>query len=75
MLDNPAYAAAWEKKRAWYAEQGVTEAGGPLGVLFTTDDREGVDEPRWREQAREIIGKARVSSPRAVKRVAAKKKR
>lgn len=75
MLDNPAYAAAWEKKRAWYAAQGISEAGGSNGVLFTTDDRDGVDEPRWRDQAEKVIGKARVGAPRrATKRVVPKKK-
>ncbi|RYF58319.1 MAG: exonuclease, partial [Comamonadaceae bacterium] len=74
MLDNPGYAAAWERKRAWYAANGITEESE---TLFTTDDRGGIDEPRWRERAAQVIGETRRTAPKraAVKRAMPKKKR
>ncbi|WP_222635284.1 MULTISPECIES: AAA family ATPase [unclassified Rhodococcus (in: high G+C Gram-positive bacteria)] len=75
-LDVPEYAAAWERKRAWYAAYGITEEGGPGGTLFTTDDLGGVDIPQWRERAESVIGEMRRPAPKrgAVKRAAPKKR-
>ncbi|MDT4994162.1 MAG: hypothetical protein QOH97_4054, partial [Actinoplanes sp.] len=50
MLDTPAYAAGWKRKKQWYHDQGVLpfdEGGGPHGTLVWTDDRGGVDVPAW----------------------------
>ena len=76
MLDNPEYAANWQRKRDWYAQRGIVEDGGPAGVLLTTDDRGGVDEPAWAAAAARVIGPARRTTPRksAVKRAAPKQR-
>lgn len=55
MLDDAGYAASWERRRALYTEHGITEGGGPRGVLFTTDDRDGVDVRKWEEQAARVL--------------------
>lgn len=55
MLDDPDYAADWERKRAWYSVYGITEEGGPRGVLLTTDDRDGVDIRKWEERAASVL--------------------
>lgn len=59
LLDDPDYAQGWERKKEWYAEQGVLpldEGGGPAGTLVWTDDRDGVDVPAWRELASSFLG-------------------
>ncbi|MGV8875748.1 MAG: hypothetical protein ACOH2Q_24710 [Rhodococcus sp. (in: high G+C Gram-positive bacteria)] len=48
MLDRADYAAKWQAKKKWNADNGVlpwTEGGGPNGTLVWTDDRGGVDVP------------------------------
>lgn len=58
MLDDPTYAAAWERKKRWYADQGVLPAdlgGGPNGLLMWTSDQNGVNVPSW-SGAREPVG-------------------
>lgn len=59
MLTDPRYVAKWEKKKAWYAGNGILpfeEGGGPHGSLVVTDDLHGVDVPKWREITRKAIG-------------------
>lgn len=59
LLRDPGYGEGWELKKAWYAEQGILaleDGGGPNGALVWTDDREGVDVPRWKELARSFLG-------------------
>lgn len=55
MLDDPEYAAKWERKRAWYTAYGITEDGGQRGILFTTDDRDGIDELMWERQVAGVL--------------------
>lgn len=38
MLSDPRYAQAWESKKKWYADSGVTEAGGENGTLIISQD-------------------------------------
>ena len=38
MLSDPRYAQAWERKKEWYADSGITEAGGENGTLIITQD-------------------------------------
>ena len=38
MLSDPRYAQAWERKKQWYADSGVTEAGGENGILIISQD-------------------------------------
>lgn len=61
MLNDPDYARKWEKKQAWFVENGVrpeSEGGGPRGVLVWTDDRDGADAQAWRELAESLLGEA-----------------
>ncbi|GAA0913366.1 AAA family ATPase [Virgisporangium aurantiacum] len=55
MLTDPRYAAKWQRKLRWYADNGVLpfEEGG---TLLVTDDTHGVDYPAWRELANKAIG-------------------
>lgn len=70
MLGNPEYAEGWEKKRKWYADQGILPgtAGGPNGTLLVTDDREGVKEQQWEAAFREVFGSAASIRPRSIGR-------
>ena len=50
MLHDRAYRENWERKLAWYREQGILpreEGGGPNGTLVTSqdDERGGIDSP------------------------------
>nr|WP_281364892.1 AAA family ATPase [Streptomyces typhae] len=77
MLDNPRYAAKWQRRLKWYAEQGVLpeeDGGGPNGILVWTSDEHGVNEPEWRALAQRVIGAAAIrrARPTAVKRTAAR---
>lgn len=50
MLDVPSYAAKWELKRQWYADNGWLPhdvGGGPSGTLMWTDDRAGANAQQW----------------------------
>ena len=38
MLSDPRYAEAWERKKKWYADSGLTEDGGEKGTLIITQD-------------------------------------
>ena len=56
MLDRPDYRSAWERKKAWYEENGYAE-----GIdLFTTADHDGALDSaqivRVAEQVREALG-------------------
>ncbi|GAA4785587.1 hypothetical protein GCM10023200_19400 [Actinomycetospora chlora] len=59
MLDSPAYEEAWQRKRAWYAEQGVHQVGdapdGTRVTLLTTSSADGVDVPAWRAAAGAVL--------------------
>lgn len=73
MLDDPGYAEAWARKKAWYVEQGILPAkdgGGPKGTLVWTDDRDGVDVPAWTSLAESFLadGPPRRGRPRGTKR-------
>ncbi|MFF7251177.1 AAA family ATPase [Embleya sp. NPDC008237] len=76
MLDDPSYAAGWERKKRWYAAQGIlphTQGGGAAGTLMWTSDQGGVNVPAWRELATTVIGKGADAAPRpAAKKAAAK---
>ena len=56
MLSNPDYAEAWKRKKAWYAESGVTESGGDTAKLIVTsdDERGGIDSTEVSARVREI---------------------
>lgn len=79
MLEDPAYAAAWERKKQWYASMGVLpadEGGGPAGALMWTDDLGGVNVPAWRAAAEAVIGRPRSGGRpggRAAKKAAARR--
>lgn len=75
MLENPEYAAAWDRKREWYSSEGilpVEDGGGPNGMLMWTNDLQGVDKPAWREHAQSVIGPMRTSSRKAGKKISSK---
>ena len=57
MLVVPSYARAWDRKKAWYAAQGVLpieSGGGPAGSLIVTtdDERGGIDSQAIDEMIR-----------------------
>lgn len=67
MLDDPTYAAAWERKRTWYSDQGILPAdagGGPNGLLMWTSDQSGVNVPAWRTAAQAVLGQGAAVTPR-----------
>ncbi|MGV4885610.1 AAA family ATPase [Streptomyces viridosporus] len=77
MLDNPEYAARWQQRLKWYAEQGVLpekDGGGPNGILVWTSDEHGVNEPEWRTLAQRVVAAAAIRRPRpgAAKKTAAR---
>ena len=45
LLGDPEYARSWDRKKAWYEANGVTELGGDRGTLIVTtdDERGGID--------------------------------
>lgn len=60
MLERPHYRTEWERKRAWYREQGVLpleEGGGPNGTLVATrdDKRGGIDSRQIEVLARRVF--------------------
>lgn len=62
MLHDPAYRDRWERKLAWYWEQGILpweEGGGPNGALVITrdDERGGVDSAEFERIVREVLGR------------------
>ncbi|WJD96324.1 AAA family ATPase [Streptomyces antimycoticus] len=79
MLNDPGYAARWERSRKWYAAQDilpVDEGGGSNGRLFWTIDEPGVDRPAWTEAAREVIGHVAIPRPRpTAKKITARRPR
>ncbi|MFJ3616290.1 AAA family ATPase [Streptomyces hydrogenans] len=69
MLGDPDYASKWEKKKAWYAEQGILEGdGGPRGLLLVTDDRGGVKEDEWEAAFLKAFGTSASIRPRSTGR-------
>lgn len=59
MLDRLDYAAKWELKKSWYAENGVVpfddERAGDT-VLMWTDDLKGADAQSWLALASKVFG-------------------
>ncbi|MFG2841468.1 AAA family ATPase [Streptomyces zaomyceticus] len=69
MLNDPGYALKWEKKKAWYAQQGILEGdGGPHGLLLVTDDRSGVKEDEWEAAFLKVFGTSVSIRPRSTAR-------
>ncbi|MGV8997280.1 MAG: AAA family ATPase [Parvibaculaceae bacterium] len=59
MLDLPDYRRRWERKLAWYREQGVlpvAEGRGPRGMLVTTTEGPGLDVPAIRAAIASAFG-------------------
>jgi hypothetical protein len=58
MLADPAYRRRWEQKQAWYATQGVSTDGGPIGTLIVTSDdaRGGFDAAAIKQLVEERFG-------------------
>jgi hypothetical protein len=58
MLADPAYRRRWEQKQAWYATQGVSTDGGPVGTLVVTSDdpRGGFDAAAIKQLVEERFG-------------------
>ncbi|BBX27436.1 ATP-dependent DNA helicase [Mycolicibacterium alvei] len=59
MLDRSDYAAKWELKKAWYAENGVfpfDDGRAGDAVLMWTDDLRGADAQAWLELASSVFG-------------------
>lgn len=76
MLNDPVYAQKWEVKKQWYLDHGYrpyddAAASGSRGILLWTDDRDGVNQPRWLAVARQVIGVS--PSLRMTKKTAAKR--
>lgn len=47
MMNDPSYAAGWERKLKWYRAADILpyeEGGGSRGTLVVSDDRDGFDE-------------------------------
>ena len=57
MLSVPQYAQAWERKKAWYAVNGVNEAGGEVATLIVTkdDNRGGIDSSEVQAKVQELV--------------------
>ncbi|MGW7477070.1 ATP-dependent DNA helicase [Nonomuraea muscovyensis] len=61
VLNKPDYAAKWEDKRRWYAENGIlpwTQGGGPHGVLVWSTEQvelKGIDARAIEALAREVF--------------------
>ena len=61
LLSNPVYRKRWEKKLAWYQEQGVlplSDGGGPEGTLVITRDtpKGGIDSTEIEKIMNELFG-------------------
>lgn len=61
MLADPGYEARWQRKVAWYRDQGVLpeqDGGGPAGVLVTTSDdlRGGINSLAIDEMVQRLFG-------------------
>ncbi|MDE0700178.1 MAG: AAA family ATPase [Acidimicrobiaceae bacterium] len=56
MLTDPGYADAWQRKKRWYADNGVEEGGGDVAMLIVTqdDDRGGIDSSEVAVKVQEI---------------------
>ncbi|MEV0691562.1 AAA family ATPase [Streptomyces sp. NPDC050388] len=85
MLDLPDYARKWERKKEWYAKNGIgpwDKGGGPNGTLMWTDDLDGADARAWLTLASQVLdaeptdpGSAAVPARRAAKKTAARRTR
>ncbi|CAM5328057.1 AAA family ATPase [Streptomyces coeruleorubidus] len=85
MLDLPDYARKWERKKEWYAKNGIEpwdKGGGPNGTLMWTDDLDGADARAWLTLASQVLnaeptdpGTAAVTGRRAAKKTAARRTR
>ena len=59
MMNDPSYAAGWERKLNWYRAAEILpyeEGGGPRGTLLTSDDRTGFDEQNLRARVLSALG-------------------
>lgn len=56
MLTDPGYADAWQRKKQWYADNGVEEGGGEFATLIVTqdDERGGIDSSEVAVKVQEI---------------------
>lgn len=56
MLSDPRYAQEWERKKRWYADSGVTDAGGDVATLIVSEDDEngGIDSAAVQAKVQEI---------------------
>ncbi|MHA4815849.1 AAA family ATPase [Streptomyces aculeolatus] len=70
MLDYPGYAARWEEKKQWYADQDILPGphGGQHGTLLVTDDRKGVKEDVWEQSFKELYGASATVRPGKITR-------
>ncbi|MYQ77579.1 MULTISPECIES: ATP-dependent DNA helicase [unclassified Streptomyces] len=70
MLNNPDYAARWDRKKRWYATQGILPGpdGGTHGILLVTDDLKGVQEDVWERQFRDLLGTSTTIRPGKITR-------
>jgi hypothetical protein len=57
MLSVPGYRESWERKRTWYAANGVLSSGGPNGTLVVSEDSEGggIDSAALDAQIRKVF--------------------
>ncbi len=57
MLTDPGYADAWQRKKQWYADNGVEEGGGEFAKLIVTqdDERGGIDSSEVAAKVQEIV--------------------
>jgi energy-coupling factor transporter ATP-binding protein EcfA2 len=61
LLSDPSYADRWERKLAWYREQGILrheDGGGPNGTLIVSrdDERGGIVVPELERVVEEVFG-------------------
>ena len=56
MLTDPGYADAWQRKKQWYADNGIEEGGGEFASLIVTQDDEhgGIDSSEVAAKVQEI---------------------
>ncbi|WP_318216456.1 hypothetical protein [Streptomyces sp. SCL15-6] len=58
MLDLPDYARKWERKKEWYARNGIEpwdKGGGPNGTLMWADDLDGAGARAWLTLAAQVL--------------------
>jgi len=80
LMNNPRYAREWEQKKQWYIDHGFRpydddSVPGPRGTLMWTDDRRGVNEPKWRALAEQVLGAGPARPQRRIAKKAAPRRR